>query len=276
MRCSVPSLCSRLAGVALAVTAQAAAAGSLVMSGDTFWQRPLYGSVLTPGGEVFDFDAQFLQLITVSVKPDDTLVFDLDEGVIRVHPATMPYALITTSVEFSQFDPAYDLATYSTDTLLFDVGATANEIDAPGTVTYVGYFPYGGFINLGSVATGRDADGDGINDDVDNCPSIANADQADFDGDSIGDVCDADDDNDGLPDSYEIVYGLDPFYAGDAALDFDGDGLSNLEEYENGTRPDNVDTDHDGVSDFDEVNAGTNPRLNPGAVTVIIQMLLGE
>ncbi len=35
-----------------------------------------------------------------------------------------------------------------------------------------------------------DADGDGVPDELDNCPQITNADQADRDGNSIGDVCD--------------------------------------------------------------------------------------
>jgi Flp pilus assembly pilin Flp len=35
-----------------------------------------------------------------------------------------------------------------------------------------------------------DTDGDGIPDDADNCPSAANADQSDSDGDGTGDVCD--------------------------------------------------------------------------------------
>lgn len=47
-----------------------------------------------------------------------------------------------------------------------------------------------------------DSDGDGLDDDLDNCPSAANADQANFDGAADGgDACDPDDDNDGVPDT---------------------------------------------------------------------------
>ena len=36
----------------------------------------------------------------------------------------------------------------------------------------------------------EDRDGDGIADETDNCPDLANADQADSDGDGFGDLCD--------------------------------------------------------------------------------------
>lgn len=38
--------------------------------------------------------------------------------------------------------------------------------------------------------TGNDLDGDGVADDVDNCPCVANPDQADVDHDGVGDACD--------------------------------------------------------------------------------------
>lgn len=71
----------------------------------------------------------------------------------------------------------------------------------------VGYNPYGssiiasGVIDQGSFAPTSDQDGDGIADEVDNCPAIANTDQVNSDGaDDGGDACDNDDDNDGVPD----------------------------------------------------------------------------
>jgi hypothetical protein len=51
--------------------------------------------------------------------------------------------------------------------------------------------------------TSIDSDGDGVEDDLDNCPLIPNESQADFDGDGLGDVCDEDDDNDGVLDEVD-------------------------------------------------------------------------
>lgn len=46
-----------------------------------------------------------------------------------------------------------------------------------------------------------------------------------------------DQDKDGMPDAWELQYGLDPNLASDAALDNDNDGISNLDEYNQGSNP---------------------------------------
>ena len=46
-----------------------------------------------------------------------------------------------------------------------------------------------------------------------------------------------DTDGDGMPDLWELAHGLDPHWAGDADLDYNGNGLTNLEEYWVGTNP---------------------------------------
>ncbi len=71
-----------------------------------------------------------------------------------------------------------------------------------------------------------DTDEDGYADTADNCPDVANGpntdNQADLDGDGMGDACDD---------------------------DIDGDNLTNDEEVDLGTDPRNPDTDGDGVGD---------------------------
>lgn len=54
-----------------------------------------------------------------------------------------------------------------------------------------------------------DTDSDGIIDSEDNCPAIENPEQINLDEDEFGDVCDEDDDNDGLLDDEETTCGSD-------------------------------------------------------------------
>jgi len=92
----------------------------------------------------------------------------------------------------------------------------------------------------------------------------------DIDGDDLSndietgigaDPRDPDSDDDGIPDGYEFdhIPILDPLSAGDATSDPDDDGLTNLEEYLNGTSPVFADSDDDGVDDLMEMDCGMNP-----------------
>ena len=103
-----------------------------------------------------------------------------------------------------------------------------------------------------------DSDGDGVPDDQDAFPY--NADEyLDTDGDGEGNKADTDDDNDGMPDTWELLYGLDPL-KDDAAADPDGDGVSNINEYNLGSEP-----------NYNENNFAPDPPqlLNPGNYDIV-------
>ncbi|MEE9303783.1 MAG: zinc-dependent metalloprotease family protein [Thiotrichaceae bacterium] len=72
---------------------------------------------------------------------------------------------------------------------------------------------------------------------------------------------DGDLDSDGMPDSWEIQFGLNPLNAQDASIDSDGDGINNLQEYLNGTNPNVADV------------SGTPPAA---ALIPILNLLLFE
>ncbi len=90
-----------------------------------------------------------------------------------------------------------------------------------------------------------DSDGDGVSDDEDDFPYDPDE-WLDTDGDGEGNNADLDDDNDGMPDTWELTYGLDPL-KDDAADDPDQDGLLNIDEYHLGSEPnrkeDNIEPD---------------------------------
>ena len=145
-----------------------------------------------------------------------------------------------------------------------------------------------------------DTDGDGIVDSFpDNCVQTANADQANFDGDALGDVCDEDDDNDGFsddedcspldaainPNAIEIQDGLDNDCNGEiddvSVLDTDDDGIldandncpliANRAQLNSDNDPQgdacDEDDDNDGFSD-DEDCGPLDAAVNPNAIEI--------
>ena len=75
----------------------------------------------------------------------------------------------------------------------------------------------------------RDVDNDGFPDARDAFPEDGQE-WVDTDGDGVGNNADEDDDGDGLPDSFEIQYGLLRL-VDDSTKDLDSDGISNIDEY---------------------------------------------
>ncbi len=73
---------------------------------------------------------------------------------------------------------------------------------------------------LGNVCDSDD-DNDGVADGSDNCPLISNANQLDTDGDGLGNACDPDDDNDGVADGSDNC----PTVTNASQADADGDGI---------------------------------------------------
>ncbi len=68
-----------------------------------------------------------------------------------------------------------------------------------------------------------------------------------------------DTDGDGMPDSWEQLYGFNPNSPSDALLDPDADFLNNLLEFQNGCIPTNSDSDMDSLIDGWEIRYGFNP-----------------
>ena len=123
-------------------------------------------------------------------------------------------------------------------------------------IATAGFYEF--FLNF-LVAGAADEDSDGFGDGTDNCPALSNPAQRNTDGDRNGDGCDADDDNDAVPDEEEaegcaLLADCDNDTIGDALdncvligstnlTDTDMDGMGNICD---------ADDDNDNVADEDE------------------------
>ena len=142
---------------------------------------------------------------------------------------------------------AYDLASNGKSAVQLDkIQTTASsimglEVGPNGHLYYVD----NGRDKVVRIDPYTDEDGDGVGDEVDNCPSIANPLQANFDNDSMGDVCDADDDNDSILDVDDQCIRGQLAWTSTSQNDHDSDGcLDTLED---------TDDDNDAVEDSADI-----------------------
>ncbi|NOQ87872.1 MAG: hypothetical protein GQ550_03025 [Gammaproteobacteria bacterium] len=93
----------------------------------------------------------------------------------------------------------------------------------------VGQFLYifGDDFIIVSSNTSADTDGDGVNDNIDNCTLIANPLQRDTDGDGFGNFCDPDFNNDLIVNAADLGYLKSMFFSSDPDADLNGDGVVN-------------------------------------------------
>lgn len=120
------------------------------------------------------------------------------------------------------------------------------------------------------VQTTMDTDGDGLEDGYEIWDFKTKWNEKDEDGNYI-----LDSDGDGFPDDYEVfMLGTDPAVANEIGKDSDGDGWSDLKEYQKGTDPWLSDSDFDGIVDRQDAyprktNKSTNQMIASNAQTQI-------
>ena len=159
-------------------------------------------------------------------------------------------------------DPA-TLTIPGTDILVTDVESVlVSEKQATGVSTDSGDLEDGTASATPAPAkTSSDIDDDGVADGVDNCPSNANPDQVDFDEDSLGNVCDSDDDNDGVDDNQD-AFPRDPSEDTDGDQDGVGDNGDNCPAVANANQTDQDQDGQGNACDSDDDNDGVDDELD--------------
>jgi uncharacterized protein DUF4347/Big-like domain-containing protein len=181
--------------------------------------------------------------VTIALSSNDATEGSVSPAAITINPLDWdsPQTITVSGVDDSDLDGSknYTITLVSTSTDTDYNGLTDTK-------------------NFSNADNESDLDFDGIEDNLDNCPNIANPGQDDFDNDGIGDLCDAVDNS--TPPSTPIE---------DADNDTIADSRDNCV---NDYNPNQSDVDGDGVGDVCDttsVTIDTPPTIDvPGTFTV--------
>ena len=153
------------------------------------------------------FDSQItIRAGRVTLAVADILRNGLASGTVNVTMGTDPTSNLRGGDDMGRV-LLYAPATFASgsSTSHFDTRATRNLLMEPfitSNLTHAVQAPHDlSLAQMRDIGWYPDADVDLVEDANDNCPFVPNRDQANYDGDAQGDACDADDDNDGVPDA---------------------------------------------------------------------------
>lgn len=178
---------------------------------------------------------------------------DPDGGQLRIGHQGLPSGATLSPVSGTQQASPFAAQFAWTPTL-----AQVDQVSAV-TINFTDHLGLQGNCGFALKVISPDTDGDGVNDQDDNCVQTPNTTQDDFDGDDVGDACDPDVDGDGLANNGDNCHlvpnpdqaDLDTDGAGDLC-DGDDDGDTVLDGSDNCPTVANVaqdDLDSDGAGD---------------------------
>lgn len=212
-----------------------------------------YGATLPAGVAKLELQPKKTSLsgsnLTLTLRKANGAVVDS----VAIFPAEFPAARTDAA---SQLNPT-SVSSASNDMAIFWCYAPSK---LPGAVAT-------GSPGLQNPGCAVDTDGDNISDELDNCPAIANTQQADADNDKVGDACDncsakantlqTDSDKDGLGDACDNCAWVANLNQTDGDGDGAGDACDNCQGLANASQ---LDTDKDGKGDAcDNCASKSNP-----------------
>lgn len=223
---------------------------------DLFVAMPGYFQIYALANVVGEEDGDFDVEIDRTGNIDDTMVIELVAA-----PPNMG-AMATEDVDYAfpgpiTFGPGEAQKVVSVSVLQDYLVEGSEHFRITGRVTsgFASIGPIQNFIEI--VDDDEDADGDGVNDDSDNCPTDPNSDQLDSDADGQGNACDGvegvcnnalDDDSDGAVDCDDPDCSADITCGEMGEEDAEGDGVPNLSDNcPEIANADQADTDGDGL-----------------------------